>query len=104
LEYQETLDYVAAAEFLGIPERVLREWVQWDFRNIPYHKLGSGKKADIGFFKDELDMWFKRNGGNFLKDKVQERPGRPRDDFRGNKDSRRGGYSGGNRQPYRRGD
>ena len=83
MECQETMDYVEAAEFLGIPEKVLREWVQWDFRYIPYHKLGSGKRAEIGFFKNELDFWFKKNGGNFLRDKVQIRPnnrgGRPQD-------------------------
>lgn len=78
--HEEIMDYIAAANFLGIPEKVLREWVQLNFRGIPYHKLGNGRRAEIGFFRTELDVWFKRNGGHFLKDKVQERAPRGRYD------------------------
>ena len=89
MDVLETIGYGEAAQFLGIPERVLREWVQWNFRSIPYHKLGSGKQAEIGFFKDEIDTWFRRNGGTFLKDKVQDKPRnmneRPRPSYVGNR-------------------
>jgi hypothetical protein len=70
---QDVLSLKDASRHLDIPENVLKQWVELRFRHIPYHSAGSGKKAGYCFFKTELEDWFDRNGGQYLRNKVVEK-------------------------------
>lgn len=82
---QDIMSLKEVATHLDIPENVLRNWVQWKFREIPCHVQGNGKKSSICFFRPEIDFWFNNNGGRFLSKKVRERKDTARDKTTGHK-------------------
>ena len=66
---QDVMSLKETSTYLNIPENVLRNWLEIKYRQIPCHTAGTGRKAEICFFKPEIDDWFRYNGGTYLRNR-----------------------------------
>lgn len=57
------LNYKAAAEYMGVEVRTLKEWVAENFNNIPFRKAGTG----VRFKRADLDEWTAANARSRLR-------------------------------------